>query len=232
MLYQSCVSKLSQKLLTLILLCTLLTSQSFGQEIVGPKTAKTSELVKLKVLKFEGEDPKYTCNPENNDWTLYRTLDGQLEIVFLTKVAKTYTFTLANNKDKKTILLTHSVEITKAGPSPDVDPTPVIIPNKLRDDLKAAYLVSPDAEKRTVLLKVYQDVLAQADDIENYGQAGTLLANLCSKRQGSTNDLRAVKDVVEKYFLTELSNDKNSWSKEKFKTAFTNVITVLADLRP
>jgi hypothetical protein len=221
MLYKVCVS--------LLLLTATLTQ---AQEIVGPKSAKTSELVKLKILKFEGDDPKYVCSPENNDWSLYKTLDGQLEIVFHTKVAKAYTFTLANNKDKKTILLSHTIEISKAGIDLDDNVKPVVIPAQLRDDMKAAYLVSPDADKRAILLKVYQDTLAQADDFENYGEAASLLSNLTKKRQASMEDLRGVKNVVEKYFIKELTNDKNAWNKDKFKITMTNVISVLAELRP
>lgn len=231
MLFQSCVKA--------FLLTVLLSNSLFGQEIVGPKTAKTSELVTLKVIKFDGDDPKYSCVPENNEYKVYKTLEGETEIVFLTKVPKTYTFVLAcsikqgEGKPNKTILLTHAVEISKASPDTDPDVKPVIVPAKLKDDMKAAYLVSPDADKRAILLKVYQDVLAQSDDFDNYGQAGALLSSLTAKRQAnSSTDLRGVKDVVEKYLLGELTNNANGWDKAKFKTAMTNVITVLADLRP
>lgn len=230
MLYKNCVAVL------LAIVC--FQSATFAQEITGPKAAKTSELITLKVLKFEGDDPKYTCIPENNEYKIYKTLDGETEIVFHTKTAKTYTFVLAcsvkqgEGKPNKTILLTHAIEVSKAGNTPDDSVKPIIVPQALKDDMKAAYLVSPDAEKRAILLKIYQDVLAQSADFENFGEAGQLLSSLTAKRQGSTTDLRGVKDVVEKYLLTELTGNSKAWSKTKFDEAFTNVITVMAELRP
>jgi hypothetical protein len=209
-------------------------------KVDGPQTGTVGYRVKAK-LTVTADDFKIKCFPSNDDWMGIVDFEGNKWIDFVPgrKILvdpkapneqvkpKLFTFVVAGNKGGKTFLETWEVTIS---PDSDVVPVPTPVPgpsNKLAQDLKAAYLVSPNATAKTKLLGVYEKLMndAAADRFTNFKQAVDQLSTETPLAIGS--DLRSVRDVVADYLAANVSQSGSQWDKNRLVNALRLILEAL-----
>ena len=223
-----------KRLLTTIVLLLLSVNLSFGQiELLGPESAKTGELVRIRATKFEGDDPKVICVPANNDWEALKNLENQLVVLLSTRAKGKYTFFFATNSGGKTHVAFHTVVIEGDGTTPDVNVPDVPKPDtQLKADLTAAYMVSPDKAALGKLINVYSEVQKSNKEagFDNFGTAQTVLRGAVEANELKWQDLRAVRDQVEKYLVAKCGKDAKAYNKELLDKTLGEIIATLKTL--
>lgn len=192
-----------------ILLLLLISNRANSQIIIdGPKTAKQKESIALTIKPNGTNDLKINVFPENTSWRLARNYEDPtiVEINFTPTQDAVYYFLVSGNKDQKTEVAKWVVGvgvIPVPVPVPDVIPIPKPAINPYADKIKAAYLVSPDAENKPKLAKVYQTV---ADS--TYASWATCHADLVKQIDDANlkDKLQGVKDQAVE-FLTADTKD-------------------------
>lgn len=194
-------------------------------KFVGETKAKVGELIRLKVPDVKGNDLKIVCVPANDDWEATRNLDNQIVIFLFPKKPGTYTIVLAANESNKTLLGTTSVEFVDAAPQPLPTPIPT---DPLYKSLKAAYLVSPDADAATKLIGVYEGMVAsqKRSPFATMQDAWTVLQNTTKAELNSDSILRSVRDEVANYLQKNVGTS-GPLDGDKFIKAFTAVAETL-----
>ena len=136
-----------------------------GQSITieGKQTASQKETSTFTVKAPNVEDLKISVFPKNKAWKLSRNYDDPtiIEINFTPTTDGIYYFSVAGNLEKKTLVGEHTVVVGNFVPPTPDKPDPIVpTVNPYKDDIEAAYLVNPDSESKTKLIKVYRDVAA------------------------------------------------------------------------
>lgn len=197
----------------------LFCSNVWGQKFVGPKKAEPKTLVKLKIEGEVGKDPQIVCIPENEDYEIVKNLKDELVIIFVPQQSKDYTFILASNKAEKTVLLLHSIII--GTPTPPPDP----VNNPYFNDLKGAYLVSPDKASLNVLIEIYTQV--GTTKFNNGTEASQALKTVTDNRLPKTS-LRTVRDQVATIMAKDVASTTDTfWNQNQFELVFKNIIAAL-----
>ncbi len=216
-------------------------SPLFAQiKMEGPAVGTVGYRVKAK-LTTDCADFQIKCFPPSDDWVGMTDFSGQKWIDFVpgrnilggqaagnSVAPKMFTFVAAGNKDGKTFLETWSVTISPddyVPPPPPPNPTPEPT-SQIYKDLKAAYLVSPNADAKTKLIAVYQGI--SNTTFKNFKEAADKLSADTPAAIGS--DLRAVRDVVASYLVTNVGRDGTQWDQLRLQTALRQVIDVLKAL--
>ena len=208
-----------KKVLVLIVLL-INVNNMFGQKIEAPEKGETKTLIRLKIVGDVGKDPSIVCIPNNKDYEVCRDLNGNLQILFVPQKVNSYNFILASNKDSKTILLIHTIDITEVDP-----PKPLPNPNKYFGVLKTAYQVSPDPENLKVLIEIYKTV--SSTNFTTGNEATTTLKTITSQKL-TTTQLRSVRDAVAKILTEDLNND---WNQQAFQNLFKTIISALEEIK-
>lgn len=223
----------------------VLTANScFGQiKIEGDKTATVGYMVKLK-LTLDVDDPQIKAFPENADWFAGKDLSGQTYIIYVPgrktvpagQLSQLVTFVVAGNKTGKTYLVTQEITVIPDTDVPVPTPTPTpdesIKQTKLYKNQQAAYMVSPDANAKADLIKVYQGFLddIKGDKFKNHGEATDALASVTKKLVdggSTTRKLGAVRDVDAAYMVSKVGNSRSAWQKDKLAAAVQDIINSL-----
>lgn len=201
-------------------------------KVEGPKEGTVGYRVKAK-LTVDASDFKLKCFPANDDWMGVVDFEGNKWIDFVpgkkilgpTNQPKLFTFVVAGNKGGKTFLETWEVTI---GPDGEVVPPPPAPNDQLLKDLKAAYLVFPNADAKTKLIGVYSKLATDAPKFKNFKEAADQLSKETPAAIGS--DLQPVRDVVAEYLVTNVGRQGSAWNQETLVAALRRVITCLQAL--
>lgn len=224
-----------KNLLTLVVLLAF-SNPCFAQiKVEGPKEGTVGYRVKAK-LSADVTDMKLKCFPANDDWMGVVDFEGQKWIDFVPgkkllapgEKSKLFTFVVAGNKANKTYLETWEVVVLPDG---EVAPVPVPVPtpdSPLMKDLKAAYLVFPNAASKAKLITVYEKLAADAPKLTSFKQAADQLSRETPLAIGM--DLQPVRDVVADYLVTNVGRQGSAWNQETLVAALRRVITCLQAL--
>lgn len=213
--------KLVQKLL-LTGLFLALPSNIFAAgpvKMSGPANVEPGELARISIEGIKGlNDPKITCIPENDSWEAMQKLNGDPVLLLFTKKSGLYTFVVAGNKDNLTYFATFQVQVGKnPGPlPPGPGPDPLPIPGKYTEQLRSAYMVSPNNASLSKLIAVYKSVASNAGSVVNYKQMNDALAAATKSAIGEL-DLRGVRDKVADILQADLAN-RNSQTYDPVAT--------------
>lgn len=202
---------MKHSLATLSLLLTALISNA---QFEGPKEADKLKLVKIA---FEAADNfQLKCIPENTDWEAAQSLSsyseafgatGKKTIYFVPQKEQLYTFILATVEDGKPKLYLHEVKVGQAPPAPT--------PDSIEDEIRAAYLTSPNAEDAK---KLHKALSAWANKIDNgdytieSNQAKADLKKLTKDTDIADTSLRPFRDKVAE-LLTKATNKRDVLGK-------------------
>jgi hypothetical protein len=221
-----------------ILSLLLLAFQAQAQKFEGPKKAEARTLIELKITGDLGDDPQVMCFPESGNWKLVRAVTtNDLTIMFVpvdSEDGTSFDFLFVSAKEKKVISARHTIVVGGAKPNPKPNPTPdPVKPNRFTDQLKAKYLVSPDAQALDALIGVLMQV--QVTKFNTWTDARNALIN-AAKRDidaGGAKKLPGVRDEIAYAILAkEIGDDGDKeWPQEKFASVLTEVIQALKSLK-
>lgn len=233
--------------------CTVKSADPIAK-ISGPQFRQPGQLLILNTTGTVGQDPKITCNPENNDYQLVKLTDGSTGIFFSTIRPGTYVFALGVNQDNKTAITTYQVLIADApnpnpppGPTPPVPPgpTPPVPPpvppspdtspyyKQLQEAFSKDKGTTQDAKQlaafyRQVALKYLPD-----EKVTNFSQV------LTSMRQGIdqyipktslTNTRQAIADIFKTKYPDKYP-DLNAQTRSELTTIFNNIALALDQVK-
>lgn len=217
-------------------------NSALGQKFIGPEKAKPQQLVTLELDSPLGDDPKFQIVPKSNAFRVLKDFDGKPVIVFVPSeddAGKTFLVVYAattkekNEKDEKpkTLLATHTIEISGGTPKPNPTPSPEPTPkNVYLDRLKASYLVNPDAQKLDKLLFILKEV--KESDFTTPKEAASVLKSVTQKYLPEWSDLRLTRDEIQKIIEEEYgTSNAVPLDKKKFKTTLEGVIGALQLLK-
>lgn len=202
-------------------------SGSEKKKFDGPNKTNYYSSVIIDVNSVVGEDPKFVANPKPETFRVLKDFDGKLIILLIpgeANIGKTITITYADNKEKKTILETHTLEVAGGTPGPTpVPPAPDGVKSKYFDSLKAAYLVNPDATSLAKLTAAYKEAAGVTGLTTRNEAAGVLKVKVGAKLQ--QNDLRKVRDTVQSFLEKDLGTDDSlPFDPTTFKVFLTSVV--------
>ncbi len=134
---------LTLRSLLLLLVFSLPLAAQDKIKLEGKKEATVGYMSKIKIVDFPGDDPQIKCFPANDDWFAGTDFAGNKTVIFVpglkslkaTEESKLFTFVFASSKDKKTLLETFEITVTRdgevvppppgGGTPPPKDPPPV-----------------------------------------------------------------------------------------------------------
>jgi hypothetical protein len=232
-------------LVLVLMLVSLTTNIAFGQVkkgFDGPTNLKPLQTAWITVGSDLGDDPKFDCFPANKNWRVMRDFDGQPMIWFQPQEddgGKSFTFVFATNKDKKTQLLIHTINIGDPSPLPKPpnppDPLPKPnpdVPAKYLDRLKGAYLVSPNKVYLNVLITMLTTVNnTKYSDANQFSVS--LKANADKYFMGvngvpDRTILRSTRDEITKIFEeNNLNSLKDPWDQGKCEQVLKDIVESL-----
>lgn len=177
----------------------------------GPTETVRGRQIIISTTGTFGDDYKFSVYPDNKYWRPYRSLDDPnvIELVFTPQSDGNYVFFLGVNKDGKTAIGQHIVQVGNLpNPPPDPGPNPDPDLSKLFTDIQAAYTKdNKPAEKKAYLIALYQKV-AKEPNLTNV----KLLQDFLSKSTAETfnndiNILRNTRDVVADYLVSKFRTE-------------------------
>lgn len=194
--------------------------------IEGSKVARQKETITLTVKHKDVLDLKINCFPKNKSWKLSRNYDDPtiIEINFTPTADGIYYFIASGNKDNKTEVGESTIAVGDFIPTPPViPPTPT---NPYKDSIESSYMVSPDKDSLTKLIKVYKEI-----QTGTYASWETCQLDLRAKieKEQLTDKLSNVKKEVIK-LLTADSKDVPYTNDLKTKL-FTQVTSALEGIK-
>lgn len=202
------LQNLVQKVLPLVVILGLTSFGLAGPKATGPANGQPGDLIKIKITEFKDlNDPKVICTPENEKWEVIKNLDGDLVIIFATKDPGIYNFTIAGNKENKTYLAGHAVQIGN-NPIPPPGPGPVPpgpVPGKYSAELRPIYMVSPNKVALSKLITVYRAVGSKASSMTTWKNLELVLVN-STKEVLAPTDLSALRTATSEILQRDLTN--------------------------
>ena len=213
--------------------------------LTGPSETVRGRQIVISTTGTYGDDYKFSVFPDNKYWRAYRSLDDAnvIELVFTPQVDGPYVFFLAVNKDGKTAIGQHVVQVGNL-PNPPPGPDPVPPPpdadlTKLLTDLTAAYAKdNRPAEKKAYLIALYQKV-AKEPNLNTVLLLQTFLSKSASETfNNDINVLRNTRDVVADYVTSKFRSEPGKpippttpVSPQVQETIFNNIANTLTKVQ-
>lgn len=210
----------------------------------GPiKPIKATSTVILDYKGELGNDPKFTAVPKPETFRVMKDFDGKPAIIITPgeeNAGKTILVVYADNKNDKdgkpkTIVATFALGVEASGPTPPPTPPGPPVPDdatklKYFPELKAAYLVSPNSDKLSLLTQVYTEI--GSTTFSKRSEFASVLGSITKKKLPEYSDLRKVRDTVEDILNKELGNgDNDPWDNAKFVQVWKDINAALAAVK-
>lgn len=224
------------------------TNLATGQNAPVQKVVKAApgDWVRIPVPELTNIDKATAvlgCYPANDNWEVLTKFDGSAILAIQSKEDKVFLFTLAGTSTAadskgKLVVLTIILDQTPAKPDPDKpkpkpkpDPTPGPSPaSPYADQLKSAYLVSPNADALAKLVNIFSSLVSAIDDdsINGADKLKAVLVAAAVKELGA-DDIKLLRSEIAKILLTELPPTA-PWDKAAASKVLGNLLAALKAL--